>query len=216
MRAARLWIGLALLLPALSGASAAEVELRKVDLTYSPEAAKRGAETVTSVCMGCHSLKYIKYRDLLKLGFTPGEVDATRGEHDIDSPLLGALPADSAIQTFGKVPPDLSLMALAREGGGRYIFSMVTGFYLDPAGNVDNKVFHGIKMPDVLGFSGVTDAAQRADLERMVRDAVVFLKWAADPKAEERRTLGIYVLAYLAVLTTLMYFLKRRIWGTLR
>jgi ubiquinol-cytochrome c reductase cytochrome c1 subunit len=216
MRAARLWIGLALLLPVLSGASAAEVELRKVDLTYSPEAVKRGAETVTSVCMACHSLKYLKYRDLLKLGYTPGEVDVKRGENDIDSPLLGAMPPDSAIQAFGKVPPDLSLMALAREGGGRYIFSMVTGFYLDPAGNVDNRVFHGIKMPDILGFSGVTDAAQRTELEHTVRDAVIFLQWAADPKAQERRTLGIYVLGYLMVLTTLMYFLKRRIWGTLR
>jgi len=215
MKAARLWLGLALLLPALSNAGA-EVELRAVDLTYSPEAVKRGVETVTSVCMACHSLKYIKYRDLLKLGYTPGEVDVKRADRDIDSALLSQMPADSAAQAFGKVPPDLSLMARAREGGGRYIYSLVTGFFLDPAGNVDNRVFHGIKMPDIMGFSGVTDAAQRAQLEGTVRDAAIFLEWAADPKAEERRSLGFYVIGYLAVLTVLLYLLKRRVWGRLR
>jgi cytochrome c1 len=215
MKAARLWLGLALLLPALSNAGD-EAELRTVDLTWSAEAVKRGVETVTSVCMACHSLKYIKYRDLLKLGYTPGEVDVKRADRDLDSPLLSQMPPDSAAEAFGKVPPDLSLMARAREGGGRYIYSMVTGFYLDPAGNVDNRVFHGIRMPDVLGFSGVTDAAQRAQLEGTVRDAAIFLEWAADPKAQERRSLGFYVIGYLALLTVLLYLLKRRIWGRLR
>jgi len=215
MKAARLWLGLALLLPALSNAGA-EAELRTVDLAYNPEAVKRGVEAVTSVCMACHSLKYIKYRDLLKLGYTPGEVDVKRADRDVDSPLLSQMPADSAAQAFGKVPPDLSLMARAREGGGRYIFSMVTGYFLDPAGNVDNRVFHGIKMPDVMGFSGVTDAAQRAQMEGTVRDATIFLEWAADPKAQERRSLGFYVIGYLALLTVLLYLLKRRIWGRLR
>lgn len=215
MKAAKLWLGLALLLPTLSHASA-EAELRTVDLTYSAEAVKRGAETVTGVCMACHSLKYIKYRDLLKLGYTPGEVDVKRGDRDLDSPLLSQMPGDSAAQAFGKAPPDLSLMARAREGGGRYIYSMVTGFYIDPAGNVDNHVFQGIKMPDIMGFSGVTDAVQRAQLESTVRDATIFLEWAADPKTQERRSLGFYVIGYLALLTVLLYLLKRRIWGTLR
>ena len=215
MKATRLWLGLALLLPTLSNASS-DAELRTVDLTYSPEAVKRGVETVTGVCMGCHSLKYIKYRDLLKLGYTPGEVDVKRADRDLDAPLLSQMPADSAAAAFGKVPPDLSLMARAREGGGRYIFSMVTGFYLDPAGNVDNRVFHGIKMPDVLGFSGITDAAQRAQMEGTVRDAAIFLEWAADPRAQERRSLGFYVIGYLALLTVLLFLLKRRIWGRLR
>jgi cytochrome c1 len=160
-------------------------------------------------------MKYIRYRDLLKLGYTAEEVEALRGERDVDSPLTSMMDDETANVSFGKVPPDLSLMALAREGGGRYIYSLITSYYVTANNDVDNHVFPGIKMPDVLGFSGTTDPAQRAELEKMVQDLAVFLEWAADPQAPDRRSLGVYVLIYLAVLTVLLYFLKRKIWRKL-
>jgi ubiquinol-cytochrome c reductase cytochrome c1 subunit len=204
-----------ILVLAISHAQASEIHLAKVDFKPSPEALRRGVETVTNVCMGCHNLKYLKYSDLSKLGYTPGEIDAKRQNHELSDPLLSQMPADAAMQAFGKVPPDLSMITKAREGGPRYVYSMVTGFYLNEKGEVDNHIFHGIKMPDILGFSGATDPAQRATLQDQVKDVAMFLEWASDPRASERKTLGYYVIGYLLILTTLFYLMKRRIWGQL-
>ena len=70
-------------------------------------------------------------------------------------------------------------------------------------------------MPDVLAVAGVTDPAQLAELNKKAREVTSFLVWAADPHAQERKSLGLYVLGYLLVFTTMMYFLKGRIWATL-
>lgn len=189
-------------------------ELADVRFERSPEALLRGAEVVTSVCMGCHSLHYVKYRDLLPLGFSSAAVDKLRGSQSLDEPLLSAMTDDMAIEQFGLVPPDQSLLAKAREGGARYIYSLLTGYEQDAKGSVANRLSPGLRMPDVLGYSSA-DPAQRAALQQQVRDAAVFLEWASDPHANERRHLGIYVLAYLAMLTFLLYLIKRRIWARL-
>jgi cytochrome c1 len=70
-------------------------------------------------------------------------------------------------------------------------------------------------MPDVLGVAGVSDPAERAKLEQQARAVTSFLVWASDPHAQERHRLGYYVIAYLVVLTTMLYFLKQRIWARL-
>jgi len=214
MRATHFLAAICLIL-AIPPVQSAEVQLAKIELKSSPEALRRGVETVTTVCMGCHNLKYLKYGDLAMLGYTPGEIDVKRQNHELTDPMLGQMPADAAMQAFGKVPPDLSLITKAREGGPRYVYSLVTGFYLNEKGEVDNRIFHGIKMPDILGFSGVTDPAQRTTLENQVKDVALFLEWASDPRAAERKMLGYYVIGYLVVLSTLFYLMKRRIWGQL-
>ncbi|MCR4299608.1 MAG: hypothetical protein NUV75_12830 [Gallionella sp.] len=48
------------------------------------------------------------------------------------------------------------------------------------------------------------------------RELVSFLAWAADPHREERHRLGYYVIGYLLVLTTLLFFLKNQIWSRLK
>jgi ubiquinol-cytochrome c reductase cytochrome c1 subunit len=189
-------------------------ELADVEFERSPEALKRGAEVVTSVCMGCHSLHYVKYRDLQQVGFSSAELDKLRGGQGLDEPLLSATTDDMAIELFGLVPPDQSLLAKAREGGAHYIYTLLTSYEKDAKGNVSNLLFPGLRMPDVLDYASA-DLAQRAELQRQVRDAAVFLEWAADPHADERRHIGVYVLAYLTVLTFLLYLIKRRVWARL-
>ncbi len=76
---------------------------------------------------------------------------------------------------------------------------------------LDNRMLHNTKMPDILGVAGA-DEAQRAELEKKARDVAAFLMWASDPKADERKAQGKFVLLYLAVLTLLLYLLKRRVW----
>jgi len=203
-----------LMLLSATTAGWAENALKDVVIDQSPAALRRGAATVTGVCMACHSLKYLHYRDLLKLGFSPEDVAGMSMGNKLEDPLLAMTPPDVSEQTYGRVPPDLSLLAKAREDGPRYIYSLLIGFYQDKSGEINNHLYPGIRMPDILGWSSA-EASQRAALATQANEAAAFLAWAADPRAEERRSLGYYVIAYLVLLTGLLYLLKRRVWARL-
>ncbi len=174
-----------------------------------------GAETVMTVCVGCHNLKYVRFRNLSNLGIAKDKVDEWRGSNPMGTDIASQMPAEAAAASFGKAPPDLSLMAKAREGGPNYIYSYLLGYYMDKDGALGNHYYPPTKMPDVLSVAGVTDPAQHAELEKKARAVASFLVWAADPHAQERHTLGYYVIAYLVVFTTMIYFLKKRIWARL-
>lgn len=175
---------------------------------------QRGAHVALTVCNACHSLKYIRYNELMQIGFTKAQVDSMRGEKKMGDPLLSQMAPKDELGMFGIVPPDLSLMAKAREGGANYIYSMITGFYTDAKGQTQNHVFPGVKMPDVFMVSQA-DAAGKQEIGKKAKDVSAFLAWASDPQAEERTTLGKYVIGYFVVLTTLLYFLKKKIWKRL-
>ncbi len=186
-----------------------------VGLAHADEAQlKRGAHVAVEVCSACHSLKYIKYNDLMKLGLTRAEVDAMRGDKDIGGPLLSQMAPNDELGMFGIVPPDLSLMAKAREGGAVYIHDVITGFYTDAKGQSANHAFPGIKMPDVL-MVAQADAAGKKEIDQKAKDVSAFLDWASDPQAQERTSLGRYVIGYFVFLTLLLYFLKKKIWRQL-
>ncbi len=215
MRIAMKLLSACMLFWLVGGAYAAGMALNKVEVSVDLPALERGADTVIDTCTVCHSLKYIRFRDLAGLGFAKDKVQAWRGDSPMGSVIASKMTVDSALLAFGAVPPDLSLIAKAREGGENYVYSFLLGFYAAPDGMMTNHYFPGTKMPDALGIAGVTDAAQRALLEQKARDVTSFLVWAADPHAQERQTLGYYVIGYLLLLTTLLYFLKRRIWARL-
>jgi cytochrome c1 len=47
----------------------------------------------------------------------------------------------------------------------------------------------------------------------MSRDVSAFLMWTAEPKLEQRKTLGFQVMLYLVALAGLLYFVKRKVWA---
>jgi ubiquinol-cytochrome c reductase cytochrome c1 subunit len=49
----------------------------------------------------------------------------------------------------------------------------------------------------------------------MSADVVNFLQWASEPEMEARKTMGMKVMAFLAVMTFVFYLSKRRIWKDL-
>ena len=51
-----------------------------------------------------------------------------------------------------------------------------------------------------------------ATVENYARDVTAFLMWAAEPKLEERKRMGLKVLIYLAILAALVYLSKRALW----
>ena len=199
-----------------SALRAEEAKLETVQVETSVAAIERGAETLMINCHSCHSLKYIKYRDLANFGMDKKKIEDWRGDQPLDAPLSSQMSEDAAVQSFGVVPPDLSLMTKAREGGASYVYSYLLGYYSTPDGVTGNHIYPATKMPDILGSSGVTEPAAREELQKKAHDIVSFLAWAADPHEQERHRLGYYVIGYLFILTLLLYFVKNQVWSKLK
>jgi ubiquinol-cytochrome c reductase cytochrome c1 subunit len=137
----------------------------------------------------------------------------------------------------GALPPDLSIITKAREGGPAYIYSLLTG-YRDapqglevPAGKHYNPYMPGdlsgfwkgdkdkvpaggfIAMAPPLTADKVSfDDGTKSTLEQQAKDVVAFLDWAAEPKAGERKRTGFAVLIYLVLFAGLLYASYRRVW----
>ncbi|MGA9667434.1 MAG: cytochrome c1 [Gallionella sp.] len=195
---------------------AAEAMLEDAQVDTSLPTVERGVEDLMNNCHNCHTLKYIRFRDLAKLGIDRKKIDEWRGDQTMDAPLASLMSDEAAMQSFGLVPPDLSLMTKAREGGADYVYSYLLGYYSTPDGVTKNHIFAETKMPDPLGISTTTDHAQREEIRKTAHDIVSFLSWAADPHKQERHRLGYYVIGYLVILTLLLYFVKDRIWSRLK
>lgn len=186
----------------------------------------RGYRVATQVCLACHSFKYIKHRDLMKLGFSEEQVRKLADEmgmDGIDQKFISALTDENAKQLYGGPVPDLSLMNLARKGGADYSYALLKG-YVDPPegkeipmGSYYNKYFPGgvIAMPPPLTFDGQVEYPEggpEATVEQMARDVTAFMEWTAEPIKVERQNLGFYVLLYLLIFTILAYLLMKAIW----
>lgn len=195
---------------------AGEATLETAQVDTSVTVVEHGAEQLMGQCHSCHSMKYIHYRDLVNFGMDKQKVDTWRGDQPIDAPLTSQMPDEAAMQSFGKVPPDLSLMTKAREGGANYVYSYLIGYYTTKEGMASNHVFPETKMPDILGMSGATEPDQQNEIKANARDIVSFLAWSADPHEQERHHLGYYVIGYLIILTALLYVVKNRVWAKLK
>ncbi len=197
-------------------ANASEVELNMEKIPTDRASVLRGAEHVEHSCIACHSLKYIKYTDMLTVGVEPATVDTWRGSNPVNARIMAQMPPEAAAAAFGGVvPPDLSLMAIARNGGKHYLYSYLLGYYVNDKNETNNHIYPGTRMPDILGISTTTDVKQRAEISTKAKEITAFLNWAADPHAEERMQLGYYVIGYLVLLTFLLYLWKNQIWRKL-
>jgi ubiquinol-cytochrome c reductase cytochrome c1 subunit len=190
----------------------------------------RGYTVATQVCLACHSFKYISHRDMMRVGFTEAEVQtlAKALNLDVNAKLISGMDEATAKETFGKVPPDLSLMNRARPGGADYSHALLTGYSDDPAviakylpngvpvGANFNKYYPGFAIamanplsgPDLVTYHDGTAAS----VEQMSRDVSVFMQWTSEPERFERNHMGVYVLIYLIIFTLLAYATKRVIW----
>ncbi len=209
--------------------------------TIDKAAAQRGWQVYREVCSNCHGLYEQSYRDLDGLGYSEAEVKAFAAEaevtdisDDTGKPIKRpGRPSDRIVRPFaneiiarlannGALPPDLGLMAKAREGGANYIYSLMQGFSDPPAGMklgdnmYYNKFFkgHQIAMPPPLSDGAVTFADGAPNkLADEAYDVATFLEWAAEPEQDRRKEIGWRSVIYLALTTVVLYFVKRRIWA---
>jgi ubiquinol-cytochrome c reductase cytochrome c1 subunit len=209
--------------------------------TYDLAAAQRGFSVYSQVCSNCHSMTLLHYRDLTGIGLEPDQIKAVaaavtvpQGTDDQGNPKDGpATPANQFRSPFandkaaragnnGALPPDLSLIVNAREGGPDYIYSIITGFMPAPAGfkmqdgMYYNKMYpgHQIGMPQPLqdGTVEYTDGTKNS-LDQEARDVVTFLSWAANPEMVERKQMGVRIVLFLVFMTGLTYAVKRKVWS---
>ncbi len=124
----------------------------------------------------------------------------------------------------GAYPPDLSLMTKARKNGPNHVYSILTGYQDAPEGVTVgegmnyNPYFSGgqIAMAQPLFEDQVEyEDGTPATVEQMSKDVVEFLHWAAEPKLEERKRLGLKVMIFLIVFAGLLYATKKRVWEDL-
>ncbi|MBF0612159.1 MAG: hypothetical protein G8345_05695 [Magnetococcales bacterium] len=145
------------LLPQVTLASSGAAPLPQVDWsflgpfgTFDRAALKRGAQVVTQVCMSCHSVKYIKFDHLRQVGMNEADVTAlaeSQGKTKKDR-MLSQMDANAAKESFGVVPPDLSLMIKARKGYENYTYGILTGYLNQEESDLVNKVMEDGKISD--------------------------------------------------------------------
>ena len=176
--------------------AAEKVDLLKTDWSFKGlfgkfdrGALQRGYQVYSEVCAGCHSMKYVSYRNLFEPGgpeFSEEQAKAIAASFEVtDGPnndgemfTRSAKLSDKFVMPFenikaaqaangGAYPPDMSVLAKARSGGVDYIYSVLLG-YEDPPSSVKlddgvyyNKYMYGnkIKMSQPL----MDDAVEYSD-----------------------------------------------------
>jgi len=218
---------------------------------------QRGFQVYSEVCSACHSLKLVSFRDLKELGYNEAEIKKIASDWKTQVPSINpdtgeastrkALPSDNFPAPFANevaaraannnaLPPDLSLMTKAREGGAAYIHSLLTG-YADQAGYKNEKgeellkKFPDAKTPENLHFNPyfanlniampppLTANGQvsyedgtKPTVDQMATDVAAFLVWTAEPNLESRHAAGLAVAIFLLIASILGYFAYQQIW----
>jgi ubiquinol-cytochrome c reductase cytochrome c1 subunit len=218
---------------------------------YDNEQLQRGFQVYKEVCSACHSMKFVAFKDLEGIGFTKPEVKALAKGWATETPSVNpetgepatrkSLPSDFipgpyANETAARaannnaLPPDMSLLAKAREGGPEYIHAIVTGYrpvpadmkkrfpdFTVPTGLHFNPYFPNlnIAMPPPLTADGQVTYADgtKATIDQMSTDVSAFLMWTAEPKLDNRKRTGTAVVIYLLFATVLAFMAYRNIWA---
>jgi ubiquinol-cytochrome c reductase cytochrome c1 subunit len=152
--------------------AAEKVDLLKTDWSFKSLFGKfdrgslqRGYQVYTEVCAGCHSMKYLSYRNLSEKGgpeFSVEQAKAIAASFEVsDGPnedgemftrpaklsdkFVSPYPNVKASQAAngGAYPPDMSVLVKARSGGADYIYSVLLGYEDPPSGVIlDDGVYY--------------------------------------------------------------------------
>ena len=202
---------------------------------------QRGFQVYSEVCSACHSLKLVSFRDLKALGYNDAEIKKIASDWKTQVPSINPdtgeasgrkpLPSDTFPPPFANevaaraannnaLPPDLSLITKAREGGASYVYSLLTGYQTEPAELL--RKFPDAKTPPNLHYNPyfanlnlampppLTSAGQvsyedgtKPTVDQMATDVAAFLVWTAQPDLERRHAAGIAVSIFLLFATIL-------------
>jgi ubiquinol-cytochrome c reductase cytochrome c1 subunit len=224
--------------PVLALASGGNVHLDKWPGSVSDKAAlQNGAKLFVNYCLNCHGASFMRYQNLIDLGLTEQQV---KDNLMFTSDKIGGLMAvaarsDEQKKWFGATPPDLTIIARARGSlgdagaGADWLYTYLRTFYRDPNRPTgwNNVVFENVGMPNPLWQlqgqqvrnaeshkleMAVPGQMSPAEYDKAISDLVSFMVWMGEPQQEFRRTLGIFVFIFLALLFVVSYALKKEYW----
>lgn len=137
----------------------------------------------------------------------------------------------------GVLPPDFSLLGKSREHlslfmpwtsvyGEDYIVGILTTYHEEAPEGVElaegmnfNETFPGnqIAMAAPL-FDDLVEYADGtpATTEQMAKDVATFMYWAAEPKMEARKEMGLKVVIFMTILTIMLYFVNKSVWKNIK
>ena len=233
---------LLIFVPALTLAAAGGVHLDKANIDPdNQQSLQRGARLFVNYCLSCHAAGLMRYERMGQdLGISELQVAEnlmfTGGK--VGDLMTVATDPEDAVEWFGTVPPDLSVIARSR--GVDWLYSYLRSFYLDDTRvtGVNNLVFPDVGMPNVLWelqgwqkpvLTTVKDAdgterkvieleleepglLSPKEFDRAVRDLVNFLDYMAEPGKHDRQALGVKVILFLLVFLVVAYLLKKEFW----
>ena len=210
---------------------------------FDKGAMQRGFQVYLEVCAGCHGVEYLAFRNLADLGYNEAEIKAIAAEYEVmDGPdedgemfMRPGRPADLIPSPYrndnearannnGALPPDLSLIAKARANGADYLYSLLIGYEDAPSGTevpdgmYYNNAYSGhlIAMPQpIYGDDVEYSDGSPTTPEGLAADVTHFLMWAAEPKMEARKRIGVAAVFFLSIFLILSYMAKRRVWAEL-
>src|SRR5437763_9366442 len=226
--------------------------------TFDKQQLQRGFQVYSEVCSACHSLKLVSFRDLKDLGYNETEIKKIASDWKTQVPSINpdtgeaatrkAIPSDNFPPPFANetaaraannnaLPPDLSLITKAREGGAAYVYSILTGFtnqqgYKNEKGVELLKKFPEAKTPPNLHFNPyfanlniampppltTNGQVQYAPgnppptVDQMAKDVSAFLVWTAEPNLAARHAAGLAVTVFLLFATILGYLAYQQLW----
>jgi ubiquinol-cytochrome c reductase cytochrome c1 subunit len=157
-----------------------------------------------------------------------GEASTRKGlpSDHFPSPFANDVAARAA--NNNALPPDLSDIVKAREGGAAYVYSILTGYQNQPAALLQkfptaktppnlhyNPYFASlnIAMPQMLHGGEVTYAdgtPNTADQE--AKDVAAVLVWTSQPDLNRRHAAGIAVAVFLAFAAILGFLAYHQLW----
>ena len=222
-----------LMLTNTAHAAEANLDLEHVETDFDDKGSlQRGFQTYMNYCSSCHELGFARYARTAEDLEIPEEMVV---ENLIfDGSLIGDLITNSMANKdseawFGVAPPDLTLIGRVRHPD--WLYSYLKGFYADEtrAFGTNNKIFPNVAMPNVLHelqgdvvceshgdpdhceleHVAGTGALSPEEFDATVADLVNFLYYMGEPIRARRQEIGIWVLAFLAILYVLTTLLGR-------
>lgn len=136
---------------------------------------QRGAKLYVNYCSGCHSLEYVRFKDMARgIGIVDKEgvvLDPLVNKNlnfisdNIYQPFKVALPKKDGQKWFGVAPPDLTLVTRTR--GKDWLYTYLRSFYTDPKRpwGVNNALFPDVAMPNILqSLQGTQEAVMKTEV----------------------------------------------------
>jgi len=202
---------------------------------YDQAQLRRGFKIYRDVCSSCHSIKLLAFRNLGEPGgpaFSQEEVAQIAASYKIKDgptatgdfvdrpgrasdrfppPFANEQAARAALG--GGYPPDMSVLAKARgysRGFPTFLLDGLPGLVYQEAGRR-----LGMIQPLLDGSVAYDDKTPQT-VDQYAQDISAFLMWSAEPHLDQRKSIGRGVVGFLIVFAGLLYFVKRRIWASVR